>query len=114
MRISDWSSDVCSSDLDAPDEVERGLAEARIAVAGEERLALGPARKVDVHARAVVASNRLRHEGRGLSVGVGDHEIGRAPCSETVCPYVSLSVVAVSLTNTKTTPTQSAHTTKPP
>ena len=27
---------------------------------------------MDVHARAVVAEDRLRHEGRGLAVGIGD------------------------------------------
>src|SRR3546814_16475390 len=64
MRISDWSSDVCSSDL---------LAEVGIAGAGEGRLAAPPDRPVDVHARAVVALYRLRHERRGLAVGMGDH-----------------------------------------
>ena len=57
----------------AADEVERGVAEAGIAVAGEERLAALPDRHVGVHARAVILGDRLGHEGRGLAVGVGDH-----------------------------------------
>src|SRR3546814_5193707 len=47
MRISDWSSDVCSSDLFGD-------------------------RHVHVHARTVVAVQRLRHEGRGAAVGVSN------------------------------------------
>ena len=57
---------------DAADEVEADLRQAGIFVAGEGRLAVLPDRHVDVHARAVVAEHRLRHEGRRLAVGVGD------------------------------------------
>ena len=55
---------------DAADVVERELGEARVAVAGEQVLAVLPHRLVHVHARAVVADDRLRHERRGLAVGV--------------------------------------------
>src|SRR3546814_5556984 len=77
MRISDWSSDVCSSDLtDASPGVDVG---ALLAGAGRER--------------------RRRRERRGdpaPRVGRVDHvvdlevagQIGRASCRERVCQYV--------------------------
>ena len=43
-----------------------------VLVAGEERLAALPDRLVDVHARAVVAIDRLRHESRRLAIALGD------------------------------------------
>src|SRR3546814_8274338 len=66
MRISDWSSDVCSSDLDG--------------------------------GRHCIAQPDL--DGLGLDrpgYGVLGHENGRASCRESVCQYVLISVVAVSL-----------------
>src|SRR3546814_18048136 len=80
MRISDWSSDVCSSDL--------------------HRSACRPDSGFFRHSRrqrlclAVAAGRYLAFAGaeqpdRG--------EIGRASCRERVCQYVSISVVAVSL-----------------
>ena len=57
----------------AADEIERHLAQAGIAVAGEQRLAALPDRHVRVHAAAVILGDRLGHEGRGLAVGMGDH-----------------------------------------
>src|SRR3546814_8929513 len=66
MRISDWSSDVCSSDLAQPD-------------IGEEV----PARGRDRRGPPIRA---LGHEiGR---VGAIHHNIGRASCRERVCQYV--------------------------
>src|SRR3546814_9131003 len=65
MRISDWSSDVCSSDL--PD-----------------REAGGDRGDVDRHHQTAPA---LRHD--GLHPGLADHpQIGRASCRERVCQYV--------------------------
>ena len=55
----------------AADVVQRHLAEARVAIAGEERLAVIPQTLVAVHAAAVVAEERLGHEGHGLAVLVG-------------------------------------------
>src|SRR3546814_4527428 len=67
MRISDWSSDVCSSDLCAREPVDRGL---RGATAG-------------------------RHGPQQCSADIGKPrrdqlpvEIGRASCRERVCQYV--------------------------
>src|SRR3546814_4575769 len=85
MRIRDWSSDVCSSDL-----VDILAAEGRCrnavghgglqggAVAGNHRLSL----------EAVEEIGR-RH--------VKDGEIGRASGRERECQYVAISVVAVNL-----------------
>src|SRR3546814_6752847 len=90
MRISDWSSDVCSSDLL---EVE----------------ALGPvhasgARHVPRVALVLQALEQLVELGGEVGLHqqlvaphVHDVEIGRASCRERVCQYVSLSLVAVSL-----------------
>src|SRR3546814_6353514 len=62
---------------DAADEIEAHVRKARIAIAREERLALFPDRDVRVHAAAIVVLDRLRHEGRGLAIGMRDlvHDI---------------------------------------
>ena len=57
---------------DAADVVHAELAHAPVAVAREERLLALPDRLVDVHAAAVVAEDRLRHEGRRLAIAAGD------------------------------------------
>src|SRR3546814_19036478 len=86
MRISDWSSDVCSSDLLAsarplhhPRRRGRGCA----AGGGDPPFRIWPRPDRD--------RPRIRSDG---------DEIGRASCRERVCQYVSISVVAVSLKNT--------------
>src|SRR3546814_19605036 len=89
MRISDWSSDVCSSDL-FPDyriwpEGERAIYTSIIYLepfdwrnqrAFGYDMFLAPVRRA--------AMERAR-----------DTEIGRASCRASVCQYVSLSVVPV-------------------
>src|SRR3546814_12978054 len=82
MRISDWSSDVCSSDLaDALFLTDLGE------FPGDFRGGGG-----------VVDEDRaLAHPGEGAVVAEDDAEIGRAACRERVCQYVEISVVAVSL-----------------
>src|SRR3546814_11192277 len=67
MRISDWSSDVCSSDL------------------GWNRAG----RAARAHGGRRAAAGARRQAGGG--------QIGRATCRERVCTYVKISVVAVSL-----------------
>src|SRR3546814_9139289 len=85
MRISDWSSDVCSSDLQV---AARRLGFHRRIPAP----AVGPRRDAD-------RARMLRRV-----VGLAEPEqIGSASCRERVCQYVSISVVAVSLTNNKHT-----------
>src|SRR3546814_15353202 len=120
MRISDWSSDVCSSDLGADAEIvgvalqvagrrdpwsERREGVARLA-AGRIETA-GPARNVP-HAGVVhdrIAENVIpRLVRRDVAAGTADHDrqqIGRASCRERVCQYVELSVVAVALKKKK-------------
>ena len=57
----------------AADVVARDVREAAVpGLVEEQRLAVVPDRLVAVHARAVVAEDRLRHEGRGLAVAPGD------------------------------------------
>src|SRR3546814_19859327 len=97
MRISDWSSDVCSSDLpgerlvgSAPLPQHAGVIEA--------------AAKVSAGRRAGIASRGLRHiapDGPAVFVARAEkvdrlREIGRASCRDRVCQYVSISVRAVS------------------
>ena len=57
---------------DAADVIEAGVRQIGIARTGEQRLAALPDRLMHMHARAVVAIDRLGHEGRRLAVGLGD------------------------------------------
>src|SRR3546814_13430635 len=86
MRISDWSSDVCSSDLEA----QRGGDCFRQQLRGQ-----GAREFHEPHA-VVVLRQPSRRDLEG-EARLAD-ELGRASCRERVCQYVSLSVVAVSLT----------------
>src|SRR3546814_12748413 len=104
MRISDWSSDVCSSDL--PEQFERdlrridfhdvararhgerregGLAEE---MRGDAFVALGISRRpiVEPHPR-VVQRDKILAIARQMLVAARA-EIGRASCRERVCQYV--------------------------
>src|SRR3546814_11001596 len=99
MRISDWSSDVCSSDrrvAEAEEQLDRldGLDGADDARQHAEHTGLGVA-------RGQLGGRRLGHHvavGRAaLRIEDGDHEIGRASCRERMCPYVSILVVAGTL-----------------
>src|SRR3546814_8866970 len=82
MRISDWSSDVCSSDLQrdiglAMQQAEESAQDVFIGEALAENLRRG----------------KQRAGGKGLerldeAMLVGRGEIGRASCRERVCPYV--------------------------
>src|SRR3546814_13241565 len=127
MRISDWSSDVCSSDLHTPRGSELALA------TGE---AFDVKVKTTVQSRERLSSSKWRTSMRyeisnaktqpisvdltqaGLDFALNDTriieesqksqrirsdaarwtvQIGRASCRERVCQYVSISVDAVSL-----------------
>src|SRR3546814_19865098 len=97
MRISDWSSDVCSSDLP-----RRGRAAA-------ERNHLPQALLSDLRRSSV------DEEFDPVEVHLSEpfasapcNQIGTASRKERVCQYVSISVVAVSLKNT-TTHTNATH-----
>src|SRR3546814_7938391 len=92
MRISDWSSDVCSSDLlDAlADGLHHFQIDAEQVVAAHPRLAGDPGGDDDDVGAGDV----------GIIIGAGDlrvkalnradlrQEIGRASCRERVCQYV--------------------------
>src|SRR3546814_5028147 len=73
MRISDWSSDVCSSDLDG-----RALM-AAIAVGYEVAIRI---------ARNMHPASRHRGFHNSSVAGPLAAEIGRASCRERVCQYV--------------------------
>src|SRR3546814_13473875 len=97
MRISDWSSDVCSSDL-------RVAPPKRV---GRDLLRLAVAWKIQEQAYGGLGSptrRRLAELARALERD-GDvtrnREIGRASCRERVCQDASISVVAVSLKKKK-------------
>src|SRR3546814_12111286 len=120
MRISDWSSDVCSSDLAEAEQACNAVGEA-FGLADVEA-----ARHLESRRRRVVDHDRQH----GVAVGLGDQpvetyraifgpaigpafgnlglpgnreafavtlkgqQIGRASCRERVCQYVSISVGA--------------------
>src|SRR3546814_18197278 len=101
MRISDWSSDVCSSDLlrRQPDH-RKHLGEHLLPAHGDAvhlyQAPLAPCRPrrcallLGRIAAAAEVARALRRHPRG-------RQLGRASRRERVCPYVSISVVAVSL-----------------
>src|SRR3546814_5615861 len=82
MRISDWSSDVCSSDL-----AEREIAEPRLAFS--RRVKPG-AQHQETAANIVVIARHFHtaiESGPGFAV-IAAGAIGRASCRERVCQYV--------------------------
>src|SRR3546814_15942839 len=92
MRISDWSSDVCSSDLLAGGD----HAQRRLAAVGEQVLHVAHLHAGGMRAQqAAVAAASIGHVA-GV-VHRSRREIGRASCRERVCQYVYNSVVAGSL-----------------
>src|SRR3546814_5663142 len=81
MRISDWSSDVCSSDLlgdSARHPAAKLLGEAVDGIGGEAAAA--------VNGNPV--SGRSQQGGERKFEQTGLQEIGRASCRERVCQYV--------------------------
>src|SRR3546814_4352307 len=94
MRISDWSADVCSSDLhgthrlvDQEIEIPQGL---RTGAERRQRC-----RPVAVFRLAAIRREELDLEPCGVDEGGRSGKIGRASCRVRVCQYVSISVVAV-------------------
>src|SRR3546814_5167671 len=97
VRISDWSSDVCSSDLDVSYEtIRRWVLKFGPAFARRLRQRRPPASSQwhldEMVAR--IAGKRLYlwravdHEGEVLDVLAQPRQIGRASCRERVCQYV--------------------------
>src|SRR3546814_16659376 len=89
MRISDWSSDVCSSDLILGHRLDaaRDAGAARAPELPDLRRPL-PQRSGD-HGGDRQRLRRPRRAGPGRS-----RQIGRASCRERGCTHVSISVVA--------------------
>src|SRR3546814_20477036 len=81
LRISDWSSDVCSSDLDALEMVGYVPSAARSA---QCVVALRPSNSPASARISAPAQTEPRRRTQN----------GRASCRERVCQYVSISVVA--------------------
>src|SRR3546814_15272436 len=103
MRISDWSSDVCSSDLGH--DMGIGIP----AVWAVERLPQHGKRLARIIAVVMLAAATAGIDGPALpciapdnALGARVFQIGRASCRGRVCQYVEISVVAVSLKETKT------------
>src|SRR3546814_8919425 len=110
MRISDWSSDVCSSDLFQRYASARGRPVDLDAIAYHTvcflaLATIGPMiALVEEHPGGdfIEALSQIGFIGRRTLEAMADieDEIGRASCRERVCQYVSISVVAVSLNKT--------------
>src|SRR3546814_11534301 len=110
MRISDWSSDVCSSDRIA--RANRGCRRQRGFARALIRLLIRPRIGEDqrVNCKRLVAQQRARRveisesdDARAAGCRAnkradccGAVELGRASCRERMCQYVSISVVGVS------------------
>src|SRR3546814_11886647 len=106
MRISDWSSDVCSSDLreftvlsqtdlQTPEQFNN-------IVLRESQGYLVRLRDVGKAEIAAEDERRVTRFNDKTSIILGIIKtIGRASCRERVCQYVSVSVVAVLLKKTK-------------
>src|SRR3546814_15960914 len=95
MRISDWSSDVCSSDLMQAclDTVIPYLRERKQFGKPIGSFQLMQAKVADMY----VALQSARAYTYAVAKACDAGQIGRASCRERVCPYVSISRVAVSL-----------------
>src|SRR3546814_11890098 len=112
MRISDWNSAVCSSDLDAGASRGRAFANALAPAdftgkwtglaAPDRRLTAVTAAELatpaeEAQAIALALRAALEEPGKTAALVTPDRaQIGRASCRERVCQYVWLSVVAVS------------------
>src|SRR3546814_13494305 len=99
MRISDWSSDVCSSDLEIQPLIlaEKAFGDAERLFFADQHADVGFQRHFgeghrDAAVRHIVAGgdpagvDGMADEVAGALFGA--REIGRASCREMVCPYV--------------------------
>src|SRR3546814_15213188 len=123
MRISDWSSDVCSSDLERECSPDSGQWQGGLTtwpgtcVLGRSPMTISAFRLGGAHFPQTPRrlSNRSRWPPTRVAAGIADggsasrREIGRASCRERVCPYVSISVVAVSLKKKQNHHSKLAH-----
>src|SRR3546814_13898218 len=102
MRISDWSSDVCSSDLRMTKDGEHGearaFADAVLAVLIPVLIVFSALLLIVMPwVMGLFASDALRADGATFDLAVlMARKIGSASCRDRVCQYVYISVVAVS------------------
>src|SRR3546814_12879496 len=99
MRISDWSSDVCSSDLPGTNEEISSFCStnygvdfpmfSKLVATGEGRHPLYSA-LIEAQPKATPADEDMREKlkGYGITPTPEPEEIGRASCRERVCQYV--------------------------
>src|SRR3546814_15712798 len=102
MRISDWSSDVCSSDLLGIVRLIENRAQYLVAspAAGRHRQTdglEGHEAAVQIVQRSGGAQRLLPFADPGQDFVIVASEIGRASCRARVCQYVYISVVSVAL-----------------
>src|SRR3546814_11082773 len=100
MRISDWSSDVCSSDL-----ILETISIAILAATRGRRPMFGAAARKDKAMIDIRKFDSLGHADHGWldarhHFSFAGYQTGRASCREGVCQYVEISVVAGSLKKT--------------
>src|SRR3546814_10359367 len=85
MRISDWSSDVCSSDLAATAACDVATLEALLQEEHAPELIGKAFKKLESEiVRGNILKTGKRIDGRDTKTV----QIGRAPCRERVCQYV--------------------------
>src|SRR3546814_4782105 len=90
MRISDWSSDVCSSDLTCP-RLQFARSETRACGVGSSRTSAGmQSADAGVRPMALIGVSSVAASGPSGSTDWerADGQIGRASCRERVCQYV--------------------------
>src|SRR3546814_13742957 len=103
MRISDWSSDVCSSDLVATPLLSAAMdtvTEARLAIAIAREGGLGILhRNASIEEQASMVDRVKRSESGLITDPITttpdatiEEEIGRASCRERGCQYVYIQV----------------------
>src|SRR3546814_4746394 len=78
MRISDWSSDVCSSDLLTVPHPAMTI----------RRFVLDPLRAIAPNWRHPLTRLTVEPGGDAIAFHAPDIQIGRASCRERVCQYV--------------------------
>src|SRR3546814_16028484 len=111
MRISDWSSDVCSSDLRMREDL--GIDHVVTAFGMTEAVVVTMCRDDDSAETVATTCGRAIP---GMETRIGEHgellEIGRAACRERVYQDVLISVGAVSLKKKTKNKIQKTHKTE--
>src|SRR3546814_16007232 len=113
MRIIDWSSDVCSSDLIQPVEAfgpqpvgNRGVAKIAVGAGQRDGAAVGSGEGIgDRGADAAARAGDQDMRGHAAALAAAMVKIGRAACGERACLSVSIPVGPVSLKK-KNTPNE--------